>query len=79
MTNFIFDASKRFPDNSVAFLESIKDIDFEMASILEQNWDKLLAVVIEGERDTKARTTFNEAIAIALDGLLNPETEEGGE
>ena len=47
-----------------------------MASILEQNWDKLLAVVIEGERDTKARTTFNEAVGKALDGLVAPKAEK---
>ena len=79
MTTFNFDPLKRFSDNGTEFLESVKDIDPEMASILEQNWGKLLDVVIEGERDTKARTTFNEAIAKALDGLLTPKTEEEGE
>ena len=78
MTDFNFDVSKRFKDNCVGFLEDIKDIDPEMASILEQNWDKLLAVVIEGERDTKARTAFNEAIATVLDGHLAPKAEEEG-
>lgn len=79
MTDFGFDASKRFLDNCVGFLEGIKDIDPEMASILEQNWDKLLSVVIEGERDTKARSTFNEAIATALDGLLATNAEKEGQ
>ena len=79
MTDFSFDEGKRFTDNCADFLESVKDIDPEMASILEQNWDKLLTVVMEGERDTKARTTFNEAIAKALDGLLAPKAEEEGE
>jgi hypothetical protein len=50
-----------------------------MASILEQNWDKLLAVVIEGERDTKVRIAFNEAIVTVLDGLIAPKAEEEGE
>jgi hypothetical protein len=76
VTDFNFDLSKRFIDNCVGFLEDVKDIDPEMASILEQNWDKLLAVVIEGDRDTKARTAFNEAVATALDGLLAPKAEE---
>jgi len=50
-----------------------------MTEILIANWDKLIAVVREGERDTKARTTFNEAIAAALDDLLTQETEQEGE
>lgn len=75
MTEFILDGDKRFTENSAAFLESIKEIDSEMAEILETNWDKLLAVVRAGERDTKSRTTFNEAIVSALDGLLAKEAE----
>lgn len=46
-----------------------------MAAILEANWSKLLAVVCDGERDTKARTTFNEAIAAALDDRLVKDAE----
>ena len=79
MSDFTFDESKRFPENCAEFLESVKDIDPEMAEIFKANWDKLLAVVREGERDTKARTTFNEAIAVALDDLLTQETDEEGE
>lgn len=79
MTDFNFDAGKRFTENCADFLESVKDIDPEMAAILEANWDKLLAVVREGERDTKARTTFNEAIAAALDDHLTQEVDEEGE
>lgn len=75
MTEFTLDGDKRFTENSAAFLESVKGIDSEMAEILEANWDKLLVVVRAGERDTKSRTTFNEAIASALDGLLSQETE----
>jgi hypothetical protein len=78
MTAFNFDSLKRFPDNSAAFLESVKDIDPAMASILENNWDKLLDVVIKGERNTRARADFNEAIVIALDGLLSARAEEEG-
>lgn len=79
MSDFNFDGSKRFPENCTEFLESVKDIDPEMAEILKANWDKLIAVVREGERDTKARTTFNEAIAASLDDLLTQETEQEGE
>lgn len=79
MTDFSFDAGKRFTDNASAFLKSVEDIDPEMASILMQNWDSLRAVVMQGERDTKARTTFNEAIASALDGSLSaPKPVEEG-
>lgn len=79
MADFTFDGKKRFPENCAEFSESVKDIDPEMAEILKTNWDKLLAVVHEGERDTKTRTTFNEAVAIALDELLTQETDEEGE
>ena len=79
MADFNLDGSKRFPENCDDFLESVTDIDSEMAEILKTNWDKLLAVVHEGERDTRARTTFNEAIAAALDDLLTQETDEDGE
>ena len=79
MTDFSFDADKRFTDNASAFLKSVEDIDPEMASTLKQNWDSLL-VVMQGERDTKARTTFNEAIASALDGVFPAsKTAEEGE
>ncbi|WP_180966752.1 hypothetical protein [Cohaesibacter celericrescens] len=57
----------------------MKDIDPEMAAILEANWDKLLAVVSDGERDTRSRTAFNEAIVAAIDDLLVPDTEAEGE
>lgn len=76
MSGFTFDERKRFPDNCIEYLESVKNIDPEMAEILKANWDKLLAVVREGERDTKARTTFNEAIAAALDDMLTQKPDE---
>lgn len=79
MTDFTMDGDKRFPENCAAFLESIKEIDAEMAEILEENWEKLRKVVVAGERDTKARTTFNEAIAAALDALLEDGAETGNE
>ena len=76
MTVFTLDESKRFHDNAIAFLESAKKIDPDMAKILEDNWEKLLSVVRTGERDTKARTTFNESIAAALDEILSQEAED---
>lgn len=79
MSDFIFDDSKKFSDNCTAFVESVKDIDPEMAAILEANWAELLVVVCDGERDTKARITFNEAIAAALDGILTQDAEAEGE
>ncbi|MBL3610843.1 hypothetical protein [Rhodovulum sulfidophilum] len=79
MSNFIFDDSKRFSGNCTAFVESVKDIDPEMAEILEANWAKLLPVVRDGERVSKARTTFNEAIAVALDEILTRDAETEGE
>ena len=79
VSDFIFGDSKRFADNCAAFLESLEEIDPEMAALLEANWGKLLAVVCDGERDSKARTTFNEAIAAALDDLLTQDAEAEGE
>jgi len=79
MTDFTFDGSKRFPENCAEFLKSTEDIDPEMANLLKANWDKLLAVVHDGERDAVARTTFNEGIAAALDHLLTQETDEESE
>ncbi|MCB4380042.1 hypothetical protein FZX02_06145 [Synechococcus sp. MU1644] len=79
MTDFNLDGEERFNENCTAFLASMKEIDPEMAAILESNWDNLLAVVREGKRDTKSRTTFNETIAIALDELLTNEVEPEGE
>lgn len=79
MTEFSFDREKSFEENRIDFLESIKDIDAELAEVLITHSDKLTPVVHEGERDTKARTTFNEVIAAALDDLLTPKAEEEGE
>lgn len=78
MTDFTLDGEERFHENCTAFLVSVKEIDPEMAEILEANWDNLLAVVRAGERDTRSRTTFNEAIAKALDDLLTKEVEMEG-
>lgn len=76
MTDFLFDCAKSFEENRNDFLENIKDIDAEMAKVFTAHSDKLISVVREGERDTKARTVFNESIAAALDDLLTQETAE---
>lgn len=79
MSDFIFSDSERFANNCTAFLESVEEFDPEMAALLEASWDKLLAVVRDGERDSKTRTTFNEAIAAALDDLLTQDADAEGE
>ncbi|MET4733743.1 hypothetical protein ABIE64_002471 [Thalassospira sp. MBR-102] len=79
MPDFNFDGSKRFSQNCSDFLDSTKEIDPEMAKILEANWDLLLNVVSSGEREAKARTAFNTTIIEALDNLLTSQTEAGDE
>jgi len=75
LTDFSLDDSKRFRDNFSDFLESAKDIDPQMAGILEAIWEKLLLVVCDGDRDTKARAILNNAIAVALDESLMQQTK----
>jgi hypothetical protein len=75
MADFSFDREKSFEENQNAFLESTKGIDAEMAEVLAVHCDKLISVVHEGERDTRARVAFNEAIVAALDSLLTKEVE----
>ena len=72
MVAFRFDEGKRFAENCDAFLEAMKADNPEMAVILRDNWDALVAVVREGERDLKARGEFNSAVAFALDSLVKP-------
>ena len=67
MADFRFDEGKNFAQNCEAFLESIKVDDPEMAAILRDNWDALVAVVRAGERDSKARGEFNAQVASVLD------------
>ena len=78
MTDLRFDDTKTFEENCDAFLATLEGIDAEMAAILRENWDALVAVVCEGERDSKARGAFNSAIATALDALLKPDQQNGG-
>ena len=70
MVGFRFDEGKRFSTNCEAFLEAIKTDNPEMAAILLDNWDALVAVVRDGERDSKARGEFNSAVVSALDSLV---------
>ena len=67
MANFRFDEGKNFAQNCETFLEAIEADDPEMAAILRENWDGLVAVVRAGERDSKARGEFNAKVSSALD------------
>lgn len=78
MVDFSFDSKKRFEENLTDFLETTKSIDAEMAEVLTDHCNKLMSVVREGERDTKARTSFNEAIVATLDSLLAKDIDAEG-
>ena len=78
MADIRFDEGKRFAENCEAFLEAIKADNPEMATILRDNWDALVAGVQEGARDLKARGEFNSAVASALDSLVKPDELKGG-
>ena len=69
MPDSLFDDSKSFAENCQAFLEAVKSDDPEMATILRDNWETLVAVVREGERDLKVRGAFNTEVAAMLDSL----------
>lgn len=77
MADFSFDESKNFAENCDAFLEALKGDDPEMAAILSDNWEALVAIVCEGERDPKVRAEFNAKVAAALDALATPPPKEG--
>lgn len=74
-----FDETKSFSENCRAFLASLEKVDADMAAILRDNWDALVAVVRDGERDSTARGNFNAAVALALDLLVKPAEQKGGE
>lgn len=69
MTNFRFDEGKTFPQNCKMFLDEIQSNDPEMAAILRENWDMLVAIAHDGERDQKKRSEFNTNVASLLDSL----------
>ena len=48
----------------------LENVDADMASILRDNWDVLITIVRNGERDARARTDFNAKVAEALDTLV---------
>ena len=56
MENIRFDESKSFAENCEAFLEALESDAPEMAAILRDNWDALVAIVREGGRDLSARS-----------------------
>ena len=74
-----FDEVKNFSENSRAFLASLEKIDREMALILSDNWELLIAVVREGARDPGARTEFNSKVTSALDSLCSLTEQNGGD
>ena len=76
-TSVRFDEAKSFSDNCKALLASLEKVDADMAVILRDNWDALVAVVREGERDSKARGEFNSKVTSALDSLLKPAEPKG--
>ena len=78
-SNLRFDEARGFSENSRAFLARLKNVDADMALILRDNWDALVAVVREGERGSKAREEFNSKVASALDSLLKPAEAKDGE
>lgn len=73
-----FDEAKNFSENCEAFLSSLDKIDVGMAAILRDNWDALVAIVLEGERDSKVRGEFNAKVAAALDAFLKKLAEPNG-
>jgi hypothetical protein len=76
---FRFDDSKSFEENCKAFLEAVNSDDPEMATILRCNWDTLIAIVHEGQREYKVRGNFNASVAYALDALVVQPVELKGD
>jgi hypothetical protein len=76
--NFRFDEAKSFSENCEAFLSRLDKIDAGLTTILRDNWDALVAIVREGERNSRARGEFNSAVASALDSLVNPAEPKDG-
>ncbi len=77
-TNLRFDEAESFSGNCEAFLAQLEEVDAEMATILRGNWDALVTIVREGERDSKARTEFNAKVASTLDALVAKQAEPNG-
>lgn len=69
IVDFRFDESMSFAENCEAFLQALESDAPEMANILRDNWDALVVIVQEGDRDLGARSDFNAKVALALDAL----------
>ena len=78
MSDFKFNDSESFENNCEEFLKTLKADDAEMADILRDNWDTLVAIVREGERESKVRGDFNVKVSAALDTILNAPGPKGG-
>jgi hypothetical protein len=76
--NFRFDETMSFAENCDALLSILENIDAPMAAILPDNWDAVVAVVREGERNSKARGEFNSVVAAALDSLVESAAPKDG-
>lgn len=74
-----FDEAEGFAENCKLFLVHVEEVDVEMATILQDNWDALVVIVREGDRDSKARGELNAKVASALDALVaKPNEPKGG-
>ena len=74
---FKFDKDKNFSENLSTFLEETKEIDSGMAEILIKHSAELANIVSDGDRDHRARTTFNSLVKRSLEELLDEAPEEG--
>lgn len=78
MVDFYFDEGKSFDENCKAFLDEVEAGDPEMAAILRDNWNALVVIVREGERNTRAREEFNASVLDALNALADKSAEPKG-
>ena len=69
MPEFLFDDRKSFTANCQVFLAKVESDDPEMAAILRDHWDELVAVVQEGQRDLRRRGAFSAKVVAVLDAL----------
>jgi len=70
MTKFRFDASKSLEENFDLFLDELQSRDPEMAKILQDNWNTLTSITIDGQRNPNYRTKFNESVLLALEAQM---------
>lgn len=76
--NLRFDEAKCFSENFEAFLSVLEKTDASMVAILRDNWDVLVAVVRDGQRDSRARSEFNAKVAATLDALTKTAQPKAG-